>query len=135
MVEPRSMSSLNLDNAYRYAREGDLKRMNKGLLWYKVPKGSGLTISSSKDHMVAAIMRQEAKEKLEKEKGVKWGGGCGMLHADTRFSAASPAQGTTPKPGEVARARGKGKGAAPSPAASQNPSGEVLGGGGMLHCV
>ena len=58
-----------------------------------------------------------------------------MLHADTRFSDASTAQGQTLRTGRVPSARGKGKGATPSPAASQNPSGEVLGGGGMSHCV
>jgi len=57
-----------------------------------------------------------------------------MLHADTRFSDASSAQCTTPKR-SLPSARGKGKGATPSPAASQNPSGEVLGGGGMSHGV
>ena len=124
------MSAVNLEDAYRYNREAELKRMGKGVLWYQVRKGSGLTVTSSKDHMVAAIMRQEAKEK-----GLRWGRGCGMLHADTRFSAASAAEGSTPIPGSRASARGKGKGATPSPAASQNPSGEVLGGGGMLHGV
>ena len=58
-----------------------------------------------------------------------------MLHADTRFSAASVAQCTTPKLKRVASARGKGKGATLSPAALQNQSGEVLGGGGMSHGV
>ena len=58
-----------------------------------------------------------------------------MLHADTRFSAASAAQCTTPKLSRVAIAGRKGKGVTPSPAASQNPSGEVLGGGGMSHYV
>ena len=124
------MSGQVLEDAYMYSRQAALKKLGKGTLWYQVPKGAGLTSSSSKDFMIAAIMRQEAKEK-----GLRWGGGCGMLHADTRFSAASPAQGITPKPDRRASARGKGKGAAPSPAASQNPSGEVLGGGGMSHGV
>ena len=71
------MSAVNLEDAYRYNREAELKRMGKGVLWYQVRKGSGLTATSSKDHMVAAIMRQEAKEKLEKEKekGFEVGGG------------------------------------------------------------
>jgi len=131
------MSGLYLDTAYRYSREADLKKLGKGVLWYLVPKGSGLTSTSPKDLMIAAIMRQEAKEAKEKEKGVKWGVGCGMLHADTRFSAASVAQCTTPNLSRVASARGKGKGVTPSSAASQNTSGEVLGGDGdgMSHFV
>jgi hypothetical protein len=129
------MSGRILEDAYRYSREAALKKLGKGVVWLMVRKGAGLISTSPKEFMIAAIMRQEAKDKLEKEKGLKWGGGCGMLHADTRFSAASPAQGTTPKHSRVASARGKGKGATPSPAASQNPSGEVLGGGGMSHGV
>ena len=71
------MSGLYLDRAYRYAREADLKKLGKGVLWYLVPKGSGLTSTSPKDLMIAAIMRQEAKEKVEKEKekGFEVGGG------------------------------------------------------------
>ena len=128
------MSASNLEKAYLNARESELKRMGKGVLWLMLDRGSGLVSTSHKDVMVIAIMRQEAAKRLEKDRG-EVGGGCGMLHADTRFSAASPAQGTTLKPSTVASARGKGKGATPSPAASQNPSGEGLGGGGMLHCV
>ena len=69
------MSGLYLDRAYRYAREAELKKLGKGVLWYLVPKGSGLTSTSPKDLMIAAIMRQEAKKKLEKEKGFEVGGG------------------------------------------------------------
>ena len=128
------MSAVNLEDAYRYNREAELKRMGKGVLWLMLGRGSGLVSTSHKDVMVIAIMRQEAAKRLEKDRG-EVGGGCGMLHADTRFSAASAAEGSTPIPGSRASARGKGKGATPSPAASQNPSGEGLGGGGMLHCV
>ena len=45
-----------------------------------------------------------------------------------RISAASAAQGSTPKPGSSTSAKGQGRGSSPS-------SGEVLGGGGMLHGV
>ena len=74
MDEPPPMSGQLLEDAYRYGRVATLKKYGKGTLWLMVKKGAGLISTSSKDLMIAAIMRQEAKEKLEKEKGVKWGG-------------------------------------------------------------
>jgi hypothetical protein len=77
MAEPPPMSGQVLEDAYRYSREATLKKYGKGTLWLMVKKGwgAGLTSTSPKDSMVAAIMRQEAKEKLEKEKGLEVGGG------------------------------------------------------------
>jgi len=69
------MSGQLLEDAYRYKREAALKKLTKGTLWYMVKNGVGLTITSPKDFMIAAIMRQEAKEKLENEKGFEVGGG------------------------------------------------------------
>ena len=68
MVEPRSMSAVNLEDAYRYNREAELKRMGKGVLWYQVRKGSGLTVTSSKDHMVAAIMGRRRRRSWRRRK-------------------------------------------------------------------
>ena len=77
MVEPPPMSGQFLEDAYRYSREAALKKYGKGTLWLMVKKGfgAGLKNTSPKEAMIAAIMRQEAKEKLEKEKGFEVGGG------------------------------------------------------------
>jgi hypothetical protein len=71
------MSGQLLEDAYRYGREATLKKYGKGTLWLRVKKGvgAGLTNTSPKEAMVAAIMRQEAKEKEEKEEGFEVGGG------------------------------------------------------------
>jgi len=71
------MSGQLLEDAYRYNREATLKRLGKGTLWLMVKKGfgAGLTNTSPKEAMIAAIMRQEANEKLEKDKGFEVGGG------------------------------------------------------------
>jgi len=69
------MSGQFLEDAYWYSREAALKKYGKGTLWLMVKKGAGLISTSSKDLMIAAIMRQEAKENLEKEKGFEVGGG------------------------------------------------------------
>ena len=77
MDEPPPMSGQLLEDAYRYGRVASLKKLGKGTLWLMVKKGfgAGLTNTSPKEAMIAAIMRQEAKEKLEKEKGFEVGGG------------------------------------------------------------
>ena len=68
------MTGLDFNRSYLHDRESELKRMGKGVLWYMVPRGSGLIATASKDVMVIAIMREEAKRRLEKHRGEVGGG-------------------------------------------------------------
>lgn len=131
MDEGRCITGAEMDKAYLYSREDELKRMGKGVLWYMVNRDAGLVSTSHKDLMVAAIMRQEAKRRAEKDRGEE-GGGCGMLHAATRLSAKSAAVSSMPNRSPGAATALRGKGVAP-PRASLPTSGEGLEGGGMLH--
>ena len=73
------MTGSDVEKAALEARRSWLMDLNKGTLWYMVPKGSKLsglllTSSSSKGLMTLAVMRGEEKERAEKGSGE--GGGC-----------------------------------------------------------